>query len=686
MKGQIIRVSTSEQSREKFFFASISIGTSPEVLAEYLREISRAYEKAQIKITVFLFYNYLKIPFFICKKIFAILTNRKEVMTTEQFCFFFRTVYAGTLNDKINFVFNILDKNFTKKININDVKILYSHFFALSNFNNIDEGFEIINNFFEENQEMTFEEYEKKLETKNSDVFFLIYYFFFQLKPFEKNSLDYYNENICKKNNNKAFNPEDFGVIVSPSGQLLTFLGYEEGNDMEELSNFEKSVSSLITQAGVGEIIKSKSMQTVSLKRCSLKDNFSCFRKQRRKSSIYTAAFVGIDKTRKSSFILEAVEKETLIQNILNEHIFSATCVTKDSEKYIIEIVGNDIYFFEEKKEKEKFKKLLPIKDLSVTVNEKNKKEILITSSLTGVQRKILLYFETEEIAQDVFDIITRKSNFVSICDLYCLDSLIGKGSFGTVLKGKNAETNTDVAVKIIKKTNISCDVELEQIRYEQDISVLFKANPQENIVKVFDVLESLHALYIIQEYVSSGDLNSYFHDKDRNNDQIVKIFLQIANGIAHYTQFGIVHRDLKPSNILIEKSGPQAQIKIIDFGLAKIGYQDELITGIHGTASYIAPETLMNTPYTSKVDVWSFGLIIFYLVYGYNLFEGATSWQITKEILNSPVILPKNDSFKRPVDIKIIELISLCLKKKAFERPKITDLIDFIHRFWGDN
>ena len=93
-----------------------------------------------------------------------------------------------------------------------------------------------------------------------------------------------------------------------------------------------------------------------------------------------------------------------------------------------------------------------------------------------------------------------------------------------------------------------------------------------------------------------------------------------------------IVHRDLKPQNILIEKN----VIKICDFGFAKeMSASTNFLRSIKGTPLYIAPEILISKPYTTKVDIWSFGIILYELATGKTPFYASTMTHLQPKIMH---------------------------------------------------
>ena len=116
-----------------------------------------------------------------------------------------------------------------------------------------------------------------------------------------------------------------------------------------------------------------------------------------------------------------------------------------------------------------------------------------------------------------------------------------------------------------------------------------------------------------------------------------VSLITKVLLAIEHYHSRGITHRDLKQENILYENDEPDAEIKIIDFGLSSKYAKDEKMHSVLGTPYYVAPEVLKGN-YNEKYDVWSIGAITYLLLCGQYPFNGNSDKEIFDNILNSKV------------------------------------------------
>lgn len=125
-------------------------------------------------------------------------------------------------------------------------------------------------------------------------------------------------------------------------------------------------------------------------------------------------------------------------------------------------------------------------------------------------------------------------------------------------------------------------------------------------------------------EYCDDGNLQSYLKKLRDNNEfneqKILDFFYQITTGFDYLHKLNIIHRDIKPDNILVDNG----IAKIADFGLS-IALDDDknIATTFVGTRITMAPEVLNRDPYTNKVDIYSLGVLLYYMFYGVFPFKG---------------------------------------------------------------
>ena len=168
-----------------------------------------------------------------------------------------------------------------------------------------------------------------------------------------------------------------------------------------------------------------------------------------------------------------------------------------------------------------------------------------------------------------------------------------------------------------MNKKNIK-EKDFQLVIHERNYMSLIK---HPNIVSLIKDFEDETYLYFVMEYFKGGDLSNYLSNikgDEINLEKIAaKIIKIIAQGVQYLNNFGIVHRDLKPENIIFEKENDIKSIKIIDLGVAVTLPYGEQTSDPIGTLAFVAPEMFLHNPYSYKVDVWSIGILLYFLVTG---------------------------------------------------------------------
>ncbi|KAL6093184.1 hypothetical protein STEG23_008038 [Scotinomys teguina] len=192
--------------------------------------------------------------------------------------------------------------------------------------------------------------------------------------------------------------------------------------------------------------------------------------------------------------------------------------------------------------------------------------------------------------------------------DFRILTSL-GFGTFGEVKLACHLPTNTQVAVKVLKKRNKSLS------HFNPEVKIL-QSVEHRNIVHYFHVIDTSTTTHLIMEYVAGKDLEVFLRDVDFLKDEEARrIFQQVISGVQFLHQRRIAHRDIKLENILIDRDG---KVKLCDFGMARQLEEGQMLQGICGTLLYMAPEILARKPYDGLAgDMWSLGVLLYVLVTG---------------------------------------------------------------------
>ena len=283
-------------------------------------------------------------------------------------------------------------------------------------------------------------------------------------------------------------------------------------------------------------------------------------------------------------------------------------------------------------------------------------------------------YTSDAQIAKEFVEKIKKAIGYAKFSDLYEMKEAIGKGKFGVVNLGIHKKTGQQVAIKILNKENIKTAEDKELVRIE--IGIL-KLCHHPNIVRLLDHLENIDYIYIVTEYIEGGTLGQYFKKKKSNfsERQATNIMSQIASGIKYLHQYGIVHRDLKPDNIMMTQQNEFGVLKIMDFGLSRIVSPNETMVDGYGTLSYVAPEVLLRKPYNKEVDIWSMGIILYYMLCGHLPFRGSKEQEVAEKIVFEALEFDEDEWETRTQRVQ--DLITRCLEKEAKDRITINEFIN---------
>ncbi|KAI3638604.1 hypothetical protein MIR68_003102 [Amoeboaphelidium protococcarum] len=200
----------------------------------------------------------------------------------------------------------------------------------------------------------------------------------------------------------------------------------------------------------------------------------------------------------------------------------------------------------------------------------------------------------------------------------YAFEKTIGQGNFAKVKLAKHKLTGQEVAIKIIDKTTLD---EKKLGKLHREVRIMKMLN-HPNIVKLFEVIETKHTLFLVMEYVNGGELYDYLvaHGRMKEKDARVK-FRQILSAVNYCHQKRVIHRDLKAENLLLDAN---LNIKIADFGFSNNYQPDGQLDTFCGSPPYAAPELFQGRKYVGpEVDVWSLGVILYVLCTGCLPFDG---------------------------------------------------------------
>jgi serine/threonine-protein kinase len=251
----------------------------------------------------------------------------------------------------------------------------------------------------------------------------------------------------------------------------------------------------------------------------------------------------------------------------------------------------------------------------------------------------------------------------------------------GEVWKARDTRLGRDVALKVLPDAFARDGDRLA--RFEREARLLASLN-HANIASIYGLEQSDGAQVLVLELVEGETLADRLVRGPIPVEESVKLALQIAEALEAAHEKGVIHRDLKPANV---KVTPAGKVKVLDFGLAKLaeasgpGAQASGLDVTHsptlslaatqqgvilGTAAYMSPEQASGAPTDARTDVWSFGVVLFEMLTGRQLFDGKSVSHILADVLRSDPDWSRLPSHLHP---RLRLLLERCLEKEARDR-----------------
>jgi serine/threonine-protein kinase len=245
----------------------------------------------------------------------------------------------------------------------------------------------------------------------------------------------------------------------------------------------------------------------------------------------------------------------------------------------------------------------------------------------------------------------------------YRLLEQIGGGGMGVVFRARDEQLQRDVALKILPTGMLVDDDARRQFR--QEALAIGKLN-HPNIAMAFDFGQENGVDYLVTEYVPGSNLDQRIARQPLPQKTVLELGLQLASGLEAAHRQNVIHRDLKPSNLRINPAG---QLKILDFGLAKlIGPVDEDAEtanltselGLSGTMPYMAPELLRSEPADARSDIWAAGAVLYEMATGKRAFPERQPSMLIEAILHFDPMRPSviNPKVTPPLEAVILRAL----------------------------
>ena len=252
----------------------------------------------------------------------------------------------------------------------------------------------------------------------------------------------------------------------------------------------------------------------------------------------------------------------------------------------------------------------------------------------------------------------------------YELRKELGAGGMGRVFLAMDTSIDRPVAIKVLHR-ELADDEEIRR-RFEREAKAIARLrHPHCVMLYEFGYSDEFEALFAVFEYVAGFSLEQLVGEQLPIGD-VVAVGSQVARAMGHAHDQKIIHRDLKPENIMVVEGSKPPEIKVLDFGIARIAENDEKRTRLtqmgqmFGTPPYMSPEQARaNLDVTQATDIYAIGVILYEMVEGRLPFIGETPIETVMAHIHDEI--PRMERQGLPTDLEGI--ILTCLQKEASQR-----------------
>lgn len=252
----------------------------------------------------------------------------------------------------------------------------------------------------------------------------------------------------------------------------------------------------------------------------------------------------------------------------------------------------------------------------------------------------------------------------------YKIVAELGHGAMGAVYRATDPMMDRTVAIKTILAGALAGPQSQEyRDRFVREARAAGRLQ-HPGIVTVYDVGEADGIPYLVMEFVNGRTLATAMESGERFSfDRVYELGYQIADALGYAHRHGVVHRDIKPANILLALEGEGIErAKIADLGVAKLAASQITTTGqLLGTPAFMPPEQFTGAPLDGRADIFSLGVILYWLATGDKPFGGDTITAVSYKVVHSLPAPPRRINPAVPVQME--RVIMRCLEKDPAQR-----------------
>ncbi|KAM1045800.1 hypothetical protein FF1_036704 [Malus domestica] len=213
--------------------------------------------------------------------------------------------------------------------------------------------------------------------------------------------------------------------------------------------------------------------------------------------------------------------------------------------------------------------------------------------------------------------------------------------------------------------------------QFNREVTLLSRLH-HPNVIKFIAACRKPPVYCVVTEYLSEGSLRAYLHKLEEKSlplEKLVAIALDIARGMEYIHSQGVIHRDLKPENVLVDA---EFHLKIADFGIACEEVYCDSLSDDPGTYRWMAPEMIKRKSYGRKVDVYSFGLVLWEMVAGAIPYEDMNPIQAAFAVVNKNL----RPAIPKGCPSAMQALIEHCWSLHPDKRPEFPQVVKALEQF----
>ncbi len=230
----------------------------------------------------------------------------------------------------------------------------------------------------------------------------------------------------------------------------------------------------------------------------------------------------------------------------------------------------------------------------------------------------------------------------MSAPDQFEILSELGEGAFARVYRAREKSSGKEAALKVLKE-GLAGDAEVIE-RFRREVFAVSSIDSP-HVIKLFDFGMSGPDVFIAMEYVHGPTLRELLRLRPWSAEAVRVVVGQIAQALSAAHAQGIVHRDLKPENVMLVRGARGRQVKVLDFGLAKLvkAESNQVLEPItqagmcFGTPQYMSPEQMKGRPASQSADLFALAVMAYEMISGRLPWDGVDSREVFRAVINTP-------------------------------------------------